>query len=105
MSEGQMQGRAERAVRAAAEIVGREAGMSAREVLAARGFVAKRARRTALYLAVTEAGLPVRQVSRVTGLARSGLQRALAQFEDRRDEPAFDARLTRLGRKFARAAA
>ena len=84
------------AMRRAAAVVARATRLRVADVLAPSRWPERRARRTAVYLAVTAGGVPGRQVARVAGLHHRQVQRALAQIEDRRDDPAFDAFLSRL---------
>jgi hypothetical protein len=54
------------------------------------------ARRAAVYLAATAGNLGTRLTARVSGLSPPGVLYAVRAIEDRRDNPQFDARLSRL---------
>lgn len=60
------------------------------------GWTHRRARRIAAYLAIVGANASTISVARCAGLARSGLQRAVQEIEERREQPEFDAYLSTL---------
>lgn len=84
----------------AVRVVADEERLSVRAVLHPRGWRAKRARRTAAYLAVVSGDVSVKRLARTVGLAKSGLQKAVRAVEDLRDDARFDARITRLEARF-----
>lgn len=97
MSEAE---RAEIAIKRAAHIVAEYAKVPVDRVLNPRGAEARRLWGEAIYLAATAADVPKRQMWRVVGVSRWGLQKAISRLADRRDEdPNVDARLARLERK------
>ena len=89
---------------AAARIVAREYRLPVDAVLMPVGWEARRARHVALYLAHVGARVSMKALTRITGIERHTLRDSVRSLEDRRDDPAFDARLTRLEEALAHAA-
>lgn len=54
------------------------------------------ARRRALYLAVTEANIPMTLAGELAGITKQGVSKALREVEDSRDDPAVDRLLDRI---------
>lgn len=54
-----------------------------------------RARDLAIYLTVVEGGLDLGAAGRLAGISKQAVHKTVKRLEDRRDDPAFDAALTR----------
>ena len=99
-----MMSEAERAVKRAAGVVARSAGVPVQQVLQPRGWKAKRLRHQALYLAVTAVGVRRYQVARAAGVDARLVERCVAMIEERRDDDRFDLLIGRLELKMGVAA-
>lgn len=100
------------AVAAAVEVVAAEYGVPAAHVLdpACVPLDASPSRRElrgqrhlACYLATVGIGVPLSRTARVCAVDRMSIHRGLRRLEERRDDPAFDARLERLERRAVQA--
>ena len=91
--------------RRAVAVVARAERLKVRDVLCPRGWHARRARQTAVYLAVTEGNAPLRRVARAVGCSLHTVQKALRRVEDLRDDGIADGRIELLGEKFHATAA
>lgn len=80
----------------AAAVVANDVGLGVDEIISPRGWPAKRARQTAIYLTVVACNVARMQVARVAGVRLWTVQSALARLEDARDDPGVDRRLTQL---------
>jgi hypothetical protein len=89
------------AFRAAVRAAATAFGVAPAAIAQPRGHVARRARRLAAYLTMTAADVPLSCAARLAGCGRGTLYQAVAQIEDRRDDPVFDAFVTSLEERIA----
>ena len=85
----------------AVDLVAEHVGLPSDAIRSPRGWPAKRARATALYLTVVGAGFSSRSVARVSGVGRSTISGHLRQIEDRRDAAVLDQTLSHLEEQLA----
>jgi hypothetical protein len=82
-----------RAVRVAAAVCGASERALMNASSGGSGFLIKRARHRALYIAVTVGNAPVRAVARAARMTPEGVRKAVMATEARRDCPATDKQL------------